>query len=56
MVLWRALLFGPEFTRLLHATALRKGPGEWRAVVAGELILSAAWIAFVFGVSGSRVL
>jgi fatty acid desaturase len=56
MTAWRALLFGPAFTVLLHTTALRQGPGRLRLTVCGELLMNAVWIAWVFGVSGSSVL
>ena len=53
---WRALLRGPVFTVELHVAALRKGTGALRAKVIGELLMNAAWIAFVFGWPGSGVL
>jgi fatty acid desaturase len=56
MPAWRALLFGPAFTVLLHTTALRYGTRRLRATVCGELLMNAAWIAWVFGASGSTVL
>jgi fatty acid desaturase len=56
MPAWRALLFGPAFTVLLHTTALRNGTGRLKATVCGELLMCAVWIAWVFGVSRSRVL
>lgn len=56
MPAWRALLFGPAFTLLLHTTALGKGTKQLRATVWGELVINAAWIVWVFGVSGSSVL
>jgi fatty acid desaturase len=53
---WRALLFGPKFTALLHATALRRGNWQLKATVMAQLAMNAVWIAFVFRVSGSGVL
>lgn len=53
---WRALLFGPQFTVLLHVTALRLGAGRLKAAVTGQLLMNALWIGLVFGISGSRVL
>jgi fatty acid desaturase len=53
---WRALLYGPVFTIMLHATALRRGTFPLKATVLAQLTLSAAWIAFVFGFSGGGVL
>jgi len=56
MAAWRAMLFGPAFTVLLHTTALRHGTKRLKATVCGELAMSAASIAWIFGVSGSGVL
>ncbi len=56
MPAWRALLFGPEFTILLHSTALRFGKRRLAATVLGELAMNVVWITWVFGFSGSRVL
>jgi fatty acid desaturase len=49
MPAWRALLFGPVFPLLLHATALRYGSTKLRATITGELAMNAAWISLVFG-------
>jgi fatty acid desaturase len=49
-------LFGPHFTALLHVTALSRGTKKLEAVVAGQLMMNAVWIWFVFGFSGSAVL
>jgi fatty acid desaturase len=46
---WRALLFGPAFPVLLHATALARGSRKLRATVIAELAMNAAWIALVLG-------
>jgi fatty acid desaturase len=56
MVWWRALLSGPHFTALLHVTALSRGTRKLKAAVAGQLLMNAVWIGFVFGFSGSGVL
>jgi len=56
MSAWRALLFGPEFTILLHQTALRHGTRRLRVEVFGELLMNALWIAWVLAYSGSGVL
>lgn len=56
MPAWRALLFGPAFTYLLHATAFRRGSRRLTAIVGGELFMSAVWIAWVFAFSGSSML
>jgi len=56
MPAWGALLFGPVFPVLLHSTALRYGDRKLRWTVAGELLLSAVWIALVFAVWGNRTL
>lgn len=53
---WRALLFGPAFTVLLHVTALRHGTQQLRATVIGELLMNATWIALVFRVFNSGIL
>ena len=53
---WRALLFGPLFTILLHTTAVRLGTRQLVATVAGQLGLNILWIAWVFGFSGSATL
>lgn len=53
---WRALLYGPVFPVLLHLTALRKGNRQMRRTVVSELLMSAAWIALVFGFLGSGLL
>jgi fatty acid desaturase len=41
---WRALLHGPYFTLLMHATALRHGDRRLRATVLAQLLLNAACI------------
>jgi fatty acid desaturase len=56
MPAWKALLYGPVFTILLHSTALRLGTRRLRIVVCAELFLNAVWIVWVFGYSGSSVL
>ena len=56
MPAWRALLFGPAFTVLLHSTALTHGTRRLRIAVASEVLMTAAWIAWVFGYSDSGVL
>jgi fatty acid desaturase len=53
---WRALLFGPSFTALLHVTALRRGTLQLKATVAGELLMNATWITLVFSVFNSGIL
>jgi len=53
---WRALLYGPVFPVLLHATALQKGDRRLRRTVVAELAMSAAWIALVFGFLDSSTL
>lgn len=53
---WRALLYGPVFTILLHVTAIRRGTLQLKATAIAQLAMTAAWIAFVFGFSGSAVL
>jgi fatty acid desaturase len=53
---WRALLYGPVFTVMLHVAALRHGTWKLKATVVGQLAVNALWIAFVFGFSGSAVL
>jgi fatty acid desaturase len=56
MPAWRTLLFGPAFTVLLHTTALRHGGRRLKAIVCGELLMDAFWIAWVLGFSGSNML
>ncbi len=56
MAWWRALLFGPAFTLLLHVTALRLGSWRLRAQVAGELLMNAVWVCLVFRVLDNPVL
>jgi fatty acid desaturase len=56
MPAWRALLFGPWFPVLLHATALRHGSAQLRAIVIAELSMTSAWILLVFGVWHSSTL
>jgi fatty acid desaturase len=53
---WRALLFGPAFTVLLHVTALRRGTLRLQATVTAELLMNAAWITSVFRIFGSGAL
>lgn len=53
---WRALLFGPWFTVLLHATALRHGDARLRMRVAGQLALTAVTVWVAFGVLHGSVL
>jgi fatty acid desaturase len=53
---WRALLFGPAFTVLLHATALRRGSTQLKVTVIAQLILNAAWITAVFRVFNNSAL
>jgi fatty acid desaturase len=48
MPAWRALLLGPVFPVMLHATALTRGSRKLRKIVAGELIVNVAWIYLVF--------
>jgi fatty acid desaturase len=48
-------LYGPIFTVVQHATALRHGNLQLKATVIGQLILGAAWIAIVFRFAGSGV-
>ena len=50
MPAWRALLFGPFFPILLHATAFRHGNPKLRAIVTVELLANAAWTVLVFGI------
>jgi fatty acid desaturase len=56
MPAWRALLFGPCFPILLHATALRQGNARLRATVIAELLMTAVWTLLVFGIWHSSVL
>jgi fatty acid desaturase len=56
MPAWRALLFGPAFPVLLHATALREGDRKLRFIVITELFANAVWIALVFGVLDNAAL
>jgi fatty acid desaturase len=56
MPAWRALLFGPWFPILLHATALRHGSAKLRAIVTAELLMTAGWTALVFGIWHSIML
>lgn len=56
MPAWRALLFGPAFTVLLHTTAFRRGKRRLAATVLTELLMNALWITWVFALSGSSVL
>ena len=45
---WKALLFGPAFTVLIHLTALRRGTLKLRATVLGELLMNAVWITAAY--------
>jgi fatty acid desaturase len=56
MPAWRALLFGPWFPVLLHATALRHGNAKLRAMVAAQLLITTVCTALVFGVWHSSTL
>ncbi len=56
MPAWKALLFGPVFPILLHATAIRFGDWKLRAAVLAELGMTALWAALVFGVFHNRML
>jgi len=56
MPAWKALLYGPVFTVILHSTALRLGARRLRIAVCAELLINAVWIVWVFGYSGSSVL
>jgi fatty acid desaturase len=56
MAWWRALLYGPVFTVLLHVTALRRGTWQLKATVTGQLMMNAVWITFVFAYSASAML
>jgi fatty acid desaturase len=56
MTWWRALLYGPAFTFLLHFTALRRGAPRLKIIVIAQLGLSAAWIVFVFRFSDISLL
>jgi fatty acid desaturase len=56
MPAWQAILFGPFFPVLLHATALRQGHRRLRRTVIAELLMTAVWIAVVFGLLHNRVL
>jgi fatty acid desaturase len=47
---WRAIMFGPAFTLLLHVTALRRGTFRLKATVIGQLLMNVIWIAAVFRV------
>jgi len=50
MPAWRALLFGPAFPVLLHATALGHKQKALRAQVIGELAANVIWVSMVFDV------
>jgi len=52
MVWWRALLYGPVFTVLLHATALRRGTRQLKMTVMAQLAMSVIWIAYIYRFSG----
>jgi len=56
MPAWGALLSGPVFPVLLHATALRYGNRKLRATVIAELGMTALWVALVFSVLDSQAL
>lgn len=56
MPAWRALLFGPLFPVLLHATALRRGNAKLRAIVTAQLSMTAACATLAFGVWHNSVL
>ena len=49
MPAWGALLSGPFFPILLHATALRYGDRRLRITVVAELLMTALWSTLVFG-------
>lgn len=49
MPAWQALLFGPAFPVLLHATALTHGSRKVRMAVIAELVMNATWMYLVFG-------
>ena len=53
---WRALLFGPAFTVLLHSTALRRGSPRVKVTVIAQLLMNAVWITAVFRIFSSRAL
>ena len=56
MAAWRALMFGPVFPILLHATALTQGSRRLRRIVISELVMNAGWISLAFGPPPFRVL
>ncbi len=56
MPAWAALLHGPVFPVLLHLTALRQGNRRLRRIVLGELMMSLAWIVWVYCFSHSALL
>jgi len=56
MPAWKALLYGPVFTILLHSTALRLGSKRLRTAVCAELLMNAVWIVWVLAYSGSSIL
>jgi fatty acid desaturase len=49
MPAWRALLSGPAFPVLLHATALAHGSRKLRVTVIAELVMNVTWIVLVLG-------
>ena len=53
---WRALLWGPVFPVLLHATALRKAPRRKLAWICGELLANVAAVGLVLVVVPARPL
>jgi fatty acid desaturase len=53
---WKALLYGPVFTVLLHSTALQHGDPRLRVKVLAQMAITASWVWYVFAVSGSAVL
>ena len=56
MSAWRAILIGPAFPVLLHANALRLARPRQLRWIGAELLANAAWVAWVFGLSGAPVL
>jgi fatty acid desaturase len=56
MPAWGALLFGPVFPILLHATALRYGNWKLRSIVVAELGMTALWVTLVFSALPSPTL
>jgi fatty acid desaturase len=56
MPAWKAILFGPFFPVLLHATALRHGNRRLRRTIVAELLMSLVWTVIVFEVLHINVL